>query len=225
MKLVSILGSPKGIQGYTGTLLKGILKAAQDAGAQTQLFSLSDLSVQPCQGCTNVCHTTGTCQQADDFATMSAAMIQADAIIFATPNYFLNVSAQMKAFIDRCGLLMHCQNLTGKYAAVVVTSGGSDPDDVANYFQRLLGQFGFWMVGSLCAVRAQFQDVEEKAKLMKSANDLGNRLVKAIRDRETFPDQEDGRYQAFGIMKYVVMTLKDEWPFVYDYWKKHWELE
>lgn len=225
MKLVSILGSPKGINGYTGTLLKGILKAARDAGAETELFLLSELSVQPCKGCTEICHTTGTCHQKDDFAKISDAMIQADGIIFASPNYFFNVSAQMKALIDRCGILMHCQKLTGKYTAVVVTSGGSDPEDVVNYFLRLLSQFGFWMVDSLCAVRAQFEDVEEKAKLMESATALGNRMVNVIGNRETFPDQEDDRYQAFEIMKYIVMTLKEEWPIAYDYWKTHWKLE
>ena len=225
MKLVSILGSPKGIHGYTGTLLTGILEAAQDAGSETELFLLNELSVHPCKGCTEVCHSTGTCCQKDDFEKISDAMIQADGIIFASPNYFFHVSAQMKAFIDRCGILMHCQKLTGKYAAVVVTSGGSDPEDVVNYFLRLLGQFGFWVVDSLYAVRAQFEDIEEKAKLMESATALGNRMVDAIKNCETFPDQEDGRYQAFEIMKYIVMTLKDEWPFAYDYWKTHWKLK
>ena len=36
-------------------------------------------------------------------------MLAADGIIFATPNYTLQVSAQMKALIDRCNLLLHCQ--------------------------------------------------------------------------------------------------------------------
>ena len=41
MKLIAILGSPKGIQGYTGALVKEVLDAAQKAGAETAVFSLS----------------------------------------------------------------------------------------------------------------------------------------------------------------------------------------
>jgi len=71
-----------------------------------------------------------------------------------------NVSVQMKALIDRGNLLLHCQKLRGKYAAMVVTSGGSDPEDVENYFKSILKLYGFWMVGSIGAVEAQFEDAE-----------------------------------------------------------------
>ena len=40
MKVISIVGSPKGIEGYTGPLVTGILEAAQSAGAETQLLTL-----------------------------------------------------------------------------------------------------------------------------------------------------------------------------------------
>jgi multimeric flavodoxin WrbA len=223
MKLISIIGSPKGIKGYTGSLAKGILEAAQNAGAETELFSLGDLLVQPCKGCQEVCHTGGTCCQKDDFEKIKNAMIEADGIIFATPNYFFNVSAQMKALLDRCNLLLHCQKLRGKYGAVVVTSGGSDPEVVVNYLLTIITHFGFWKVGSLYAVRAQLEDAEEKTKLMESAVTLGNRIVTAVKNQETFPEQEDERNQAFEIMKYMVMMLREEWPFVWDYWNSHWE--
>jgi multimeric flavodoxin WrbA len=149
MKLISILGSPRGIKGYTGTFLIAMLKAAQKAGAKTELFSLSDLKVLPCEGCLEVCHTKGTCQQKDDFEKIKNAMVEADGIIYASSNYNLNVSAQMKALIDRCGLMLHCQQLNGKYVATVVTSGGSDPEDVEKYFRNILKLYGFWIVGSI----------------------------------------------------------------------------
>ena len=124
-----------------------------------------------------------------------------------------------------CERLHHCQQLKDKYAAIVVTCGGSDPEDVVGYLSRILTHFGFWNVGDLCAVRAQFEDADEKSQLMESAKALGNHMVEAIRNRERFPEQEDERNQAFEIMKYVVMTLREEWPFAWDYWNTHWELE
>jgi len=223
MKLISIIGSPNGIKGRTGSLVKCILETAQNADAATEYFSLGDLSVLPCKGCLEVCHTKGACHQKDDFEKIKNAMIEADGIIYASPNYNLTVSAQMKALIDRCSLLLHCQILRGKYVAVVVTSGGSDPEDVVNYFKSILKLYGFWIVDSIGAVEAQFEDADEKAKLMESATVLGNRMVNAVKNQEIFPEQEDDHNQSFEIMKYMVMMLKDRWPVAWDYWNTHWE--
>ena len=225
MKLISIIGSSNGIKGRTGSLVKCILETAQNAGAATEYFSLGDLSVLPCKGCLEVCHTKGVCHQKDDFEKIKNAMIEADGIIYASSNYNLTVSAQMKALIDRCSLLLHCQILRGKYVAMVVTSGGSDPEDVVNYFKSILTLYGFWIVDSIGAVEAQFEDAEEKAKLMELANSLGNRMVNAVKNHETFPEQEDDHNQSFEIMKYMVMMLKDRWPVVWEYWNTHWELK
>jgi multimeric flavodoxin WrbA len=225
MKLISIIGSSNGIKGRTGSLVKCILETAQNAGAVTEYFSLGDLSVLPCKGCLEVCHTKGACHQKDDFEKIKNAMIEADGIIYASPNYNLTVSAQMKALIDRCSLLLHCQILRGKYVAMVVTSGGSDPEDVVNYFKSILTLYGFWIVDSIGAVEAQFEDADEKAKLMESANSLGNRMVNAVKNQEIFPEQEDDHNQSFEIMKYMVMMLKDRWPVAWDYWNTHWEMK
>jgi len=225
MKLIAILGSPRGIKGYTGSLVKCMLEAAQNAGAETELFSLRDLSVNPCKGCLDVCHIKGACHQNDDFKTIENAMMEADGIIYASPNYNLTVSAQMKALIDRCNILLHCQKLRGKYVAIVVTSGGSDPEDVENYFKSILKLYGFWIVGSIGVVEAQLEDAEEKEKLMKSATTLVNRMVHAVKNQETFPEQEDDYNQSFEIMKYMVMMLKDRWPVAWDYWNTHWDLQ
>jgi multimeric flavodoxin WrbA len=50
MKLIAGTGSPNGMQGYTGPVVKSIMEEARNAGAETEIFSLSDSSVQPCQG-------------------------------------------------------------------------------------------------------------------------------------------------------------------------------
>jgi multimeric flavodoxin WrbA len=224
MKIIAIIGSPRGMQGNTGLLVKPILQAAQDAGAETEIFSLADLSVFPCKGCQNICHVTGTCHQKDDFKKIKTAMLAADGIILASPNYTLNVTANMKALLDRCNLLLHCQQLRGKYGAVVVTSGGSDPEVVVNYLNTVLSMQGLWKLGSVSAVRAQLEDKDENAQLMQSAADIGKRMALAIKNKETFPDQAEDRDQGFEIMKFMVMMLKDEWPFAWNYWNTHYDM-
>ena len=122
MKIISIIGSPHGMKGTTAQVANYILEGAENAGAETAIFSLSDLSVKPCKGC-EVCGKTGTCVIDDDYKIIKHAMIEADGIILASPNYVGNVSTQLKAFIDRSNNQIHCQIMKGSYVAAVVTPG------------------------------------------------------------------------------------------------------
>ena len=119
MKIAAVVGSPRGLDGYTGPLVTGVLDAARSAGAETQVLSLKDLTVNPCKGCLEICNVTGTCHQKDDLETVKNSLLDADGIIFATPAYFFSVSAQLKAVIDRLNLVYHCQMLKDKYSAMV----------------------------------------------------------------------------------------------------------
>ena len=66
-------------------------------------------------------------------------MLAADGIVLASPNYISNVSAQMKALLDRCFSMFHCQMLHGKYGACVVASGGPLFQKVEEYLVHVTG--------------------------------------------------------------------------------------
>ena len=224
MKVISIIGSPHGMNGSTGPVVKNLLEAAQKAGAETEAFSLADLSIQPCKGC-EVCSKTGTCVIDDDFDVIKNAMIEADGVIFASPNYMYNVSGQMKILFDRCNSLCQCQMMVGKYGATVMTSGGPYTGVGEEYLLLILGRMGFWKAGSIYAIQAQLTDEDERAKIMESAANLGNRVVKAIRSKEIFPDQEAERNEFFETLKCVATMQKEVWPFAYEYMNSRWGLE
>lgn len=224
MKLISIIGSPHGMKGNTGAIVNSILLAAQKAGAETETFSLSDLTVLPCRGC-ELCSKTGKCLLDDDFGSIKEAMCDADGIIFASPLYVYHVSAQMKAVLDRCHGLCHCQMMVGKYGAAVVTSGGSDPEVPEKYLMDILGKLGCWRIGSIGAAEVQLIDEDERAKVFDSAAKLGKRMVEAISGKEIFPEQEEERDGYFERMKALVTMQQERWPFEYEYWKSHWGLE
>jgi len=224
MKIISIIGSPHGTKGTTGPVVNGVMEAAKNAGAQTEIISLADNSVQPCRGC-QVCSKTGQCVIEDDFSNIKKALLEADGIILASPNYMHNVSGQMKAFLDRCFGMCHCQMLKGKYGAVVVSSGGPVFEMVEDYLMHVLKIFGCWTVGNVCAVELQLTDEDERTKIMQEAYNLGTRIVKAIKGKETFPEQEQELDMFFEGMKMVVEMYKEDWPFEYEYWKSHWGVE
>ena len=221
MKITAVVGSPHGMERATGSILKSLLEYARNAGADTEVFSLSGQPVSPCMGC-RICGKIGRCVLHDDFNRINNALLEADGIVLASPNYFHNVSTQMKSFIDHCSVLCHCQMLKGKYGAVVVSSGGPLFDPVKKYLFDVFQMFGVWKVGSVCAAKPQMQDEDEHDRVMQEAANLGERLVKAIQNGERFPEQEGGLLTAFESMRMMIQLYPDEWKFEYDYWKSHY---
>lgn len=51
MKILAIIGSPRGMQGSTGRLLEEVLAGVETSGAETEILSLKTLHVQPCVAC------------------------------------------------------------------------------------------------------------------------------------------------------------------------------
>lgn len=122
MKIIGIVGSPRKIKGNTGRLMLEVLKAAEKEGATFETVDLPGGTVLPCKAC-DTCHQKGFCPQKDDFENIKAKIMESDGVVLASPNYIFSVSAQLKAFMDRCCGVIHRMAFEGKYGASVVTSG------------------------------------------------------------------------------------------------------
>jgi len=121
MKVLGIVCSPrKG--GNTEILVKEALEAAGEAGCETEIILIAGKKIAPCDGCT-ACLKEGVCKIKDDMQVISEQMEKADGIIFGTPVYFNNVTAQAKAVIDRTYPLAFHRKLRGKVAAAIVVGG------------------------------------------------------------------------------------------------------
>jgi len=103
IRILGIVGSPR-VGGNTEHLVAEALKAAVEEGAETELLSLADKEVKPCDACLS-CRKTGECWIKDDFKPIFDKMVEADGIILASPVYFGSATPQIKALIDRAGYL------------------------------------------------------------------------------------------------------------------------
>jgi len=118
MKILGIVCSPrKG--GNTEILVEEALQAARKAGAETELVLVADKNISPCDAC-GACSEDGICKTDDDMQPIYQQLESADGIIFGTPVYFINVSAQAKAVIDRTYAFLRVGKLAGKVAAAIV---------------------------------------------------------------------------------------------------------
>ncbi len=104
IKILGVSGSPR-IDGNTMQLLKEALDAARDEeNVETELITLANKDIKPCDGCRS-CRTTKECHIRDDMVSVFDKMVSADGIILATPVYFGSATSQIKALIDRAAYL------------------------------------------------------------------------------------------------------------------------
>ena len=101
-KIIIIKGSPRK-SGNSAALAEQVAAGAQAAGAEVESIYLHGLDIQPCDAC-EACQGAADldCIIDDDMQTLYPKIRQADAIVYASPIYWFNLSAQMKLFIDRC---------------------------------------------------------------------------------------------------------------------------
>ncbi|GBE12096.1 putative NAD(P)H-dependent FMN-containing oxidoreductase YwqN [bacterium BMS3Bbin14] len=115
MKVLFILGSPRS-GGNTELLLKPVMQGVIDAGSGSELVRPAELDIHPCLACGG-CTETGVCVVQDDMQQLYDKIDNADRIVVGSPIYFYGVTAQAKAFIDRCQALWSRKYLLGKRPA------------------------------------------------------------------------------------------------------------
>lgn len=219
MKIIAIIASPRGMQGNTGRLLEEVLAGVSEAGAETEILSLKSLKVQPCVAC-DICHVTGICSINDDYEAIKEKLLGCDGFILASPNYIFSVTAQMKAFFDRCNGLIHCLALEGKYGAVVETSGGGGDAEVISYMERFANALGADSVGGVGSHMAGVRTFPKEEELFAKARGLGRELCAAIEGKRQFPEQAAFKAGMKFRMSGLVDFMKDQWTFEREFWDK-----
>jgi multimeric flavodoxin WrbA len=130
MKVVAFNGSPRP-DGNTATLLKLALEELERQGIETELVQVGHRRLHGCMACYKCAERKDRrCAFDDDgINEYVEKLCEADGILLGSPTYFADVSAQMKAFIDRTGLVCRVNGnlLRRKVGAgvVAVRRGGS----------------------------------------------------------------------------------------------------
>jgi multimeric flavodoxin WrbA len=217
MKIVALVGSPHGAKSQTLRLVKALAAGAEEGGAVVETVDVCRLKIKYCKGC-DACHAAGPCVHKDDFAALYDRLLAADGVVFASPDYFRTVTAQMKTVIDRLSQVIHCQLFAGKYACSVVTSGGPAFEEVGRYLSEIIVSLGAFDAGSVGVGLSQgpqaFAQAEERARA------LGKELAEAIRARRVYPDQAKRHEQNAAYFRGLVERNKDRWPYEHSLWAK-----
>ncbi len=157
MKVVAFNGSARK-DGNTAIMVRTVLQVLEEAGIQTELIQLAEKKISGCKACYGcVKKKNGKCAVAkDDLNDMLGKMLEADGILLASPTYFADITSEMKALIDRCGMVSRANGdlLKRKVGAAVVVArrgGAIHAFDSMNHF-FLIGQMivvgsNYWNMG------------------------------------------------------------------------------
>ena len=145
MKVTAFNGSPRP-DGNTAALLGKVLEVLRRDGIETELVQLGGKAVQGCVACYRCFDKKdGQCARPDDLIGRCIEKMKAsDGILLGSPTYFAAVTPQMKALIDRAGLVAKANGdlLRRKVGAAVVAvrrGGEIHAFDTMNHF-FLIGQ-------------------------------------------------------------------------------------
>lgn len=125
--------------GNTAIIVGEVFDELNKEGIETELIQLADYEIQPCRGCF-ACKGRGDCVFAKDgFAEIFSRMVEADGILLGSPVYSADVSAKMKAFLERAGVVVATnpgllRHKVGAAVAAVRRGGGMTTVDTMNHF-------------------------------------------------------------------------------------------
>ena len=105
-KVIAINGSARK-DGNTAILIRRMLEELENEGIETELVQLAGKKIQGCTACMKCFENRDRrCMLDDDIVyDCIEKMAGADGIILGSPVYFSDVTAEMKALVDRAGFV------------------------------------------------------------------------------------------------------------------------
>ncbi len=183
MKVLAINGSPrKG--GNTSQLIDELFKVLQSEGIETEAIQVGGELIRGCNAC-YVCKKKQDkkCHNDDDIINpIIEKMIDADGIILASPTYFANVSSELKAVIDRTGVVNRANDFMfqRKVGAAIVTARRAGQvaafDAINHYFlacEMIVPGANYWNMG----IGKDRGDVQNDAEGLENIQKLGENMA------------------------------------------------
>jgi multimeric flavodoxin WrbA len=198
MKAIAINGSPRN-SGNTHLLLTKVLEPLIASGWETELLQLGGRDIHGCRACFQCFKLKNLrCACTDDvFNEIADKLLAADALLLGSPTYFTDVTAEMKALLDRLGFVAGANDnaLRGRIGAAVVAvrrGGGTHVFDTINHMFLKTGVIvpgsTYWNLGFGLNPGDAAQDEEGLANMRQLGRTIAW-LGPALKDlRASYPD-------------------------------------
>lgn len=195
IRILGVGGSPRR-NGNSDALLRQILKGAAGPDFAAGGIHLRDYQYQGCIGCEK-CRKSGVCKGLKDgMCLIYPELLAASGLVLVCPTHNYNVTAWMKAFIDRLYCFYRFDDHRprgwssrlagqGRKAVLAVVCEQENPEDMGFTMEAMhypIEALGYEVVGKL-PVFGIFDrgKVKEKDAIMAKAEQIGRDLARALR--------------------------------------------
>ena len=183
MKVIAFNGSARK-EGNTAMLLNTVLEELSAEGIETELYSLAGKPIQGCIACYKCFeHKNKRCAvEKDVLNECIEKMLGADGILLGSPTYFADVTASMKALIERAGMVSRAngdmyQRKVGAAVVAVRRMGAYHVFSSLNAFfligQMIIPGSSYWNMGR----GRQPGEVKDDEEGMKTMQQLGQNMA------------------------------------------------
>lgn len=187
MKVVAFNGSARK-DGNTALLLNTVLEEFKKEGIGTELVQLAGRPLQGCIACYKCFENKNRkcAVEKDEMNAHIQKMIEADGILLGSPTYFSDVSANMKALIERCGMVARAngdmfRRKAGAGVVAVRRAGATHVLSSLNYFfligQMIIPGSSYWNLG----IGREPGEVKNDKEGMQTMVDLGKNMAWLLR--------------------------------------------
>lgn len=213
-------------RGLTWTASRQLLDGLEAYGdVRGEIVFLSDYDLGLCRGC-KACFARGEerCPLGGDRDLLIGKMEASDGVVFASPNYSFQVSAIMKAFLDRLGFVFHRPRFHGKSFTSVVVQGFYGGGKIERYLAFVGAGLGFNVVKGSCITGLEPMAEKDRRRMDKALAAQSRRLHAqlagpSLRAPTTF------QLMAFRMGRTCVRQTLSEGDRDYDYYRDRGWLE
>ncbi|MBQ1400832.1 MAG: flavodoxin family protein [Firmicutes bacterium] len=170
MKITILNGSPR--KENTAAMAEAFAEGAKEAGHEVDIIHVGAMKIAGCMGC-EYCHTKGEgqCIQKDDMAKVMPAYIDSDMIVYASPVYYFDMTAQLSAAIQRAYAIGKPAKATK--AALLLSSGSPNTGEGAIVtYKNMLAFMGIEDAGVYCLTGEENKSEEKLAEIKAFAKGL-----------------------------------------------------
>jgi len=189
MKIIAVQSSNRP-DGLTASLAREVLAGATEAASQaqqsleTRLVNLNQLKINVCRACGEQgwgqCREGCGCIQDDDFTQLYEEICGSDALVFATPVYFGDLSESAKTFLDRLRRQEWPRREGGRLRAkpvVGITAAGGSGNGPVNAVRNLENYMTY--IGMSHVIYLPVSRQNQKPQF-KAAREAGRHLVEIL---------------------------------------------
>jgi multimeric flavodoxin WrbA len=184
MKVLAVNGSPRR-EGNTFRMLGVVTGVLHEHGIETELVQVGGTMIRGCLSCYRCIEKKDRrCATNNDlFNDLFNKMLEADAMILASPTYFADITPELKALIDRAGFVSRVNGnlFRHKIGAAVISlrrGGGIHAFDSINHLFQICQMFivgsTYWNLGF---GGRKGNEVEHDREGIENMKDLGHSMA------------------------------------------------